>query len=162
MFGLAAMVVVLATNTGRADDERVPLDKLPKVASMAVKKRFPNLEIKAASKKTIGDHVLFEVTLKRNGKNTDVTITEAGVITLIEQELEFKDLPRAVARTFDEKYRKAKYEIVESVTKVENGKESLEYYEAKLMDQNKKTWEVEVLPDGKLKKATEIRSGMKD
>jgi hypothetical protein len=106
--------------------------------------------------------VLFEVTLKRNGKNTDVTITEAGVITLIEQELEFKDLPRAVARTFDEKYRKAKYEIVESVTKVENGKESLEYYEAKLVDHNKKTWEVEVLPDGKLKKATEIRSGMKD
>lgn len=154
MLGLA--VGMMAVAHVRADEEKVPLDKLPKAVKEAVEKRFPKVEMKEAAKEKDGDKVVYEVTLKKDGKNIDVTVTEAGAITLIEQEIEFKDLPKAVAKTFEDKYPKAKYEIVESVTKVADGKETLEYYEAKLVAGDK-TWEVEVLPDGKLKGATEVK-----
>ena len=157
-----ALGVGLLTITGvRADEEKVPLDKLPKAVKEAVEKQFPKVEVKAASKEKDGDKVVYEVSLKKDGKGIDVTVTEAGAITLIEQEIEFKELPKAVAKTFEEKYPKAKYEIVESVTKVADGKETLEYYEARLVDDSKKKWEVEVLPDGKLKGATEVKDEKK-
>lgn len=154
--GMAAVVNV------RADEEKVPLDKLPKAIKEAVEKRFPKVEMTGASKEKDGDKLVYEVSLKRDGKNIDVTVTEAGAITLIEQQIDFKDLPEAVARTFEEKYPKAEYKVVESVTKVADGTETLEYYEATLVDAGKKTWEVEVLPDGKVKSATEVKDGKKD
>lgn len=159
---IALGVGLLAVTQVRADEEKVSLDKLPKAVKEAVQTRFPKVEVKAASKEKDGDKVVYEVSLKKDGKAIDVTVTEAGAITLIEQELDFKDLPKAVAKTFEEKYPKAKYQIVESVTKLAGGKETLEYYEAKLVDENKKTWEVEVLSDGKLKGATEVKYEKKD
>jgi hypothetical protein len=142
----------------RADEEPVPLDKLPKAVVAAVQKRFPKAQMTEASKEKDGGKVVYEVSLKKGGKNTDVTVTEAGAITLIEQELGFKDLPPAVARTFGEKYPSAKYEIIESVTTVADGKETLAYYEATLVAADSKKWEVEVLPDGKFKSATEVKA----
>lgn len=150
----AAGLVAIAT--ARADEEPVAIDKLPKAVVAAVEKRFPKVMMTEASKETVGDKVVFEVSLKKDGKNIDVTLTEAGAITLIEQELAFKDLPKAVAKTFGEKYANAKYEIIESVTKVADGKETLEYYESTLVSGGKK-WEVEILPDGKFKGATEMK-----
>jgi hypothetical protein len=147
---------LVAVAAARADEEAVAPDKLPKAVTAAVQKRFPKVEVTGASKEKDGDKVVFEVSLKKDGKNIDVTLTEAGVITLIEQELAFKDLPKAVAKTFGEKYADAKYEIIESVTKVADGKETLEYYESTLVSGGKK-WEVEVLPDGKFKSATEVK-----
>ena len=145
----------------RANEEKVPLDKLPQAVTEAVQKRFPKVEMTGASKEKDGDRVVYEVTLKKDGKAIDVTVTAAGTISLIEQQLDFKDLPKAVAKTFREKYPDARYEIVESVTKVAGGKETLEYYEATLVDAGKKTWEVEVLPDGKFKSATEVKDEKK-
>ena len=104
-----------------------------------------------------GDKVVYEVSLKKGGLKTDATVAESGAVTQIEEELAFKDLPKAVAKTLGDKYPKAKYEVVESVTKVADGKETLEYYEAVLTDGGKKKWEVEVLPDGTLKSATEVK-----
>lgn len=158
---VALGVGLMAVFGVRADEEKVPLDKLPKAVKEAVEKRFPKVEMKEASKEKDGDKVVYEVTLKKDGKAIDVTVTETGAIVLIEQEIEFKDLPKAVAKTFEEKYPKARYEIVESVTKVADGKETLEYYEAKLVDAGKKKWEVEVLPDGKVKAATEVKDEKK-
>ena len=154
---LGMTVILVGVVLVRADEEKVPLDKVPKVVVAAVQKRFPKLEITGASKEKDGEKLVYEVSLKKADKNIDVTVTEAGVITLIEEEIAFKDLPKVVAKTFDEKYPSAKYEIVESVTKVTDGKEILEYYEARLVAADKKKWEVEVLPDGKFKSAAEIK-----
>lgn len=158
---IALGVGLLAVAGVRADEEKVPLDKLPKAVTEAVAKRFPKVEMTAASKEKDGDKVVYEVSLKKDGKAIDVTVTGAGAITLIEQEIGFQDLPKPVAKTFEDKYPKAKYEIVESVTKAAGGKETLEYYEAKLVAGGK-TWEVEVLPDGTFKSATEVKDGKKD
>jgi biopolymer transport protein ExbD len=150
---IAAVALVALSAPVRADDEeRVSLGKVPKPVLEAVKKRFPKAEVKEASKETSGDKkMVFEVTLKEKGKNIDVTLTPEGKITLIEKEIDRNDLPKAVAETFDKKYPKATYKIVEEVVKVVDGKENLEYYEATLVTADKKTFEVEVLPDGKFK-----------
>ncbi|VTU01434.1 Uncharacterized protein OS=Singulisphaera acidiphila (strain ATCC BAA-1392 / DSM 18658 / VKM B-2454 / MOB10) GN=Sinac_0423 PE=4 SV=1: DUF2874: DUF2874 [Gemmataceae bacterium] len=153
--GLVAVVGV------RADEQKVPLDKLPRAVKAAVETRFPRVEMKEAAKEKDGDQVVYEVSLKKDGKTIDVTVTEAGAITLIEQEIGFKDLPEAVAKTFEEKYPKARYEVVESVTKVADGKETLGYYEATLVAADTKKWEVTVFPDGKLKEATEVKDEKK-
>ena len=150
---LCGAVVLVGAALVQADEEKVPLNKLPKAVVMAVKKRFPKLEMTGASKEKEGKKVVYEVSLKKDGKNIDVTLTETGAITSIEQEIAFKDLPKAVAKTFEAKYPNAKYEIVESVTKVADGKETLEYYEATLVAADRKKWEVKVLTDGKFKSA---------
>ena len=153
---IAAVALIFVAAPIRADEEKVPLNKVPKPVLEAVKKRFPKAEVKEASKETNGDKkTVFEVTLKEDGKNIDVTLTPEGRITLIEKEIDRKDLPKAVAETFDKKYPKATYKIVEEVIKVVDGEETLEYYEALLVTTDKKTFEVEVLPDGKFKGETE-------
>ncbi len=131
--------------------EKVALDTLPKPVAEAVAKRFPKAEAKGASKDGAGDKTVYEVTLKEGGKNIDVSLTAAGALTQIEQEVAFTDLPKAVAETFETKYPKAAYKIIEAVITVKDGKETLEYYEAVLVTADKKTFEAEVLPDGTFK-----------
>jgi hypothetical protein len=147
----AALALFVLAAAARGDEEKVPLDKVPKPVLDAAKKRFPKAEIKGASKETDKDKTVYEVTFKQDGKNIDVTITPDGTITLIEQEVAFKDLPKPVADTFEKKYPGAKYSIIESVTEVKGGTETLAYYEAHLTTKDGKAMEAEVFPDGKLK-----------
>jgi hypothetical protein len=153
---LCLAAVAVGSVVVRAGEEKVSLDKLPKPIVDVVRKRFPKLEMTGASKEK--EKVFYEVSLKKDGKTIDVTVSPDGTITLIEQQLDFKELPRAVAKAFEEQYPNAKCHIIESVTKVADGKETLEYYEATLVADRKK-WEVEVLPDGKFKSATEVKEG---
>ncbi len=129
---MAVVASIVLAAPARADDgeEKVPLDKVPKAVLEKVKKRFPKAEVKEASKEVADGKTVYEVTLKQDGKNIDVTLTPEGEITTIEKEIAFKDLPKAVAETFEKKYPKATYTIVEEVIKVKDGKETLEYYEA--------------------------------
>jgi hypothetical protein len=154
---LTALTTLILAAPSRADEEKVPLDKVPQAVREAAKKRFPKAEMKEASKEVADGKTTYEITFKENGKNIDVTLTPEGTITLIEKEVAFKDLPKAVAATFNEKYPKAKFGIIEAVIKVVDGKETLDYYEAHLTTADKKEIEAEVLPNGKLKKATETK-----
>src|SRR5437763_1126400 len=61
-----------------ADEEKVPLDKLPKPVLDAVKKRFPKGELVAASKETADGKTEYEVSLKDGGKKIDATLTSDG------------------------------------------------------------------------------------
>jgi hypothetical protein len=149
ILGLACCFTILGL---RADEVPVPLDKVPKAVLEAVKTRFPKGELKEASKETEGDKTSYEVSVKQDGKNIDVTLTPAGVITLIEKEIAAKDVPAAVMATMNREYAKATYKIIEEVIKVQNGKETLDFYEFHGTTADGKTLEVEVLPDGKIKK----------
>jgi hypothetical protein len=142
------MVLVFGLVTVRADEEKVPLDKVPKAVLEAVKKRFPKAEIVEAAKETADGKTEYEVTVKEAGKKIDVMLTPEGAITLIEKEIDVKDLPAPVKDALDKKYPKATYKIVEEVIKVTDGKEKLEYYEASLETADKKNLEVKVKPDG--------------
>jgi hypothetical protein len=145
----AVALFVLATPV-RADEEKVPLDKLPKAVLEAAKKRFPKAEVTGASKETEDGKTVYEVELKEDGKKLDVTLTADGTIILIERQIDAKDLPKAVAEAIDKKYPKATFKIIEEVIKVKDGKETLDLYEALLVTADKMKVEVKVAPDGKI------------
>jgi hypothetical protein len=150
------LVVVLSTvwvagsRAAQTDEEKLPLDKVPKAVLDAVKKRFPNAQVVEAAKETEKGKTEYEVTVKDAGKKIDVTLTPEGAITMIEKEIAAKDLPKAVAEALVKKYPKAAFKRVEEVIKVANGKEALAYYEALLETADKKSVEVEVGSDGKI------------
>src|SRR5262245_17957758 len=166
LFMLCLMVVAVAGLVavhGRltADEEKVPLDKLPKAVVDAVKKRFPKAELVSAEKETDDGKTVYEVAIKNDDQRIEVTLTPDGAITEIEKQIGTKDLPKAATEALAGKYPKASYKIIEQVTKVKDGKEKLEYYEVLLVTADKKKLEVSVTAEGKLTKE-EDKSKEKD
>ncbi len=155
LFTTLALVVFVTSVS--ADEEKIALDKLPKAVTDAVKKRFPKAELVEAVKETEKDKVEYEVTIKDGDTKIDVMLTPEGVITLIEKTIAAKDLPKAVTKTLDEKYPKAKYLVVEEVIKVKDGKEALDFYEV-LLEVEKKKIEVKLTADGKITETEEKKS----
>lgn len=151
MRALVALVPFVFTGSVRADEEKVPLDKVPKAVVEAAKKRFPKAEVVGASKETDKDKTVYEIELKETGKTIDVTLTPEGAITTIEQQIDAKDLPKAVATALDKKYPKATFNIVEVVYAVKAGKEALDFYEVELVTADKKTLEVKITAEGTVK-----------
>ena len=131
-----------------AQEESVPVAKLPAEIRSAVTKRFPGTPITGAAKETEDGKTFYEVTLKVNGKNVDVTAMQSGELTLIEREISRKDLPAAVTKLLDQKYPKAKWELVEDVMTVSGAGETLSYYEVLLTDATRQKLEVQVAVDG--------------
>jgi len=136
-----------------AEEQKVPLDKVPKAVMDSVKARFANAKLIGASSEKDGDKLIYEVELEFKGLHHDVTLEPNGTMILIEREISFKDLPKKVQKTLETANPKATYKLIEEVIKVKDGKETLEYYEAHLLTADQKEIEVEVLPNGKLKTA---------
>ena len=158
----AALAALALAAAAAADEEKVPLDKAPKAVLDAAKKRFPKAEVVGVSKETEKDKTVYEVELKENGKTIDVTLTPDGAVTAIEQEIDAKELPKAVAEALDKKYPKATYNSVEVVYAVTDGKESLDFYEVELTTADKKVFEVKLAADGKIKEEEEKKPEKKD
>ena len=150
--GASALLGLLMVVAVRADEEKVPLDKVPKAVMKAVKERFPGAKLKAASTEKEDGKVVYEVALEHKGQKMDVTLTPEGAIIEIEKTIAAKDLPEVVAKALEDKYPKAKYQVVEEVIKVKDKVEKLEYYEILLTTAGKKKFEVQVAPDGKIVK----------
>ena len=131
-----------------AQEENVPVSKLPPAIVSAVNARFPNTKISSAARETEDGKTFFEVTIKLNGKNVDVTATQTGELTLIEREMAKKDLPAAVTKLVEAQYPKAKWNLVEDVSSVSASGTTLSYYEILLTDAKKEQWEVQVALDG--------------
>lgn len=158
---VAVALFVLAAPV-RADEEKVPLDKVPKPVLEAAKKRFPKAEVVGASTEKKDDKTVYEIELKEAGKTIDVTLTPEGVITTIEQEIDAKDLPKPVTEALDKKYPKAKFNIVEVVYAVKDGKEALDFYEVELVTADKKVFEVKLGADGTVKEVEEKKQEKKE
>jgi uncharacterized membrane protein YkoI len=153
---LTVAVTLAIGSTARAQEEKVPLDKVPAKVMAAVKDKFKDAEVLSASKEVEEGKTLFEVQLKLNGQAHDVTLTEDGTIIEVEKEIAAKDLPRAVAEALQAKYPKATYKKVEEIAK-----EGKTLYEVLLDTADKKSWEVVLDPTGKLVE-TEDKTGKKD
>lgn len=153
---LVALLMAIPAGMVRADEEKVPLDKLPKPVADAVRKRFPKLDMKEASKEITEDKkTVYEVSLKDGTKKIDVTLTPEGAIVMVEKEITRNDLPKAVAASIDAKYPGANYKICEELFPVKDGKEKLDSYEVLLETKDKKIIEVVVSPNGKITKIEE-------
>ncbi len=159
LLGLLAAVVL--SGGLRADEEKVPLDKLPRAVVEAVKKRFPDADMKSAEKEEENGKAEYEVAITDKGRKKSVTVTPEGALVEIENRIEAKDMPKALADALDQKYPKATLKSIEEVVKVRDGKEKLEYYEIHLVTAEGKKLEATLTPEGKTNKE-EDKSKEKD
>jgi hypothetical protein len=145
-----AAVIALASlvSFAGADEQKVPLDKLPAKVRDAVKAKFASAELIGASKEKEKDETIYEVTIKHEGHKIDVELKEDGTIIAYEKEIKVEDLPKAVSDAVKEKYGKVDYKVAEEVFK----KDKLEYYEVVVTTAEKKKFEVEVSAEGKILK----------
>jgi hypothetical protein len=146
---LAAGVALLALAAVcvRADEEeKIPLDKLPKAVVDAVKAKFPKAKLVSAEKEKEDGKTFYEVAIKDGDSNIEVILTPEGKITAIEKEIEVKDLPKAVTDAFESKYPKATVKKVEEITK----EDKLYGYELLIVTAEKKKLEVTFDPKGKV------------
>jgi hypothetical protein len=145
------MVLALAVGGLRADEDKVPLDKLPKAVKDSVKKRFPKAVFVEATKETEDGETEYAVTIKVGQTKIDVTLTPDGTITLIERMITAKDLPKKVMDTLKSRYPRAMIKTIAEVIDVNDGKETLDYYEVVLVTAARKTLEIEISADGTIK-----------
>ncbi len=150
MFALLTVAVV-GLNSALAIDD-VAVDKLPKSVVDSLKKRFPKGELTSASKSGDKEKTTFEVTVKEGSLKADVNLNANGVITGIEKQIAEADMPKAVADAWKVKYPKGTFKTCEEVISVKDGKETMEYYEVVVETPDKKTVELEIEKDGKIKK----------
>src|SRR5262245_59326223 len=149
---VAALAVVLSAAAAGAGE--VQPRAVPKPVTDAAKGRFKSAKLVGAAKeKNEAGEWVYEVNMSEKGMSIDMMVTPAGAITLIEKQIARKDLPAPLADTLNARYAKAKYQLFEQVyTVAPDGKETLAYYEATLVDTQKKTWAVELALDGKVLK----------
>jgi uncharacterized membrane protein YkoI len=144
--GLVALVGLALVARVRADEEeKIPLDKVPKAVLDAVKAKYPAGELKGAEKETEDGKTVYEIALKDKGQNIEATFKPDGTLVSIEKEIALKDLPKAVAEALDAKYPKATVNKVEEET--EGDKVT---YELQLVTADKKHLEVVFDPTGKV------------
>jgi hypothetical protein len=173
VFGLITLTFNAAAFAGEDEEEKVAIEKLPKAVVDAVKKMFPKAEITGATKeeeeKDEDDddddekgekdsdekdddekdddekpEILYELTLKDNGQDIDVTVEESGEIEEIERSIDLKSLPSLVTEALAKKFPGSTLKSAEAVYEVEDGKEELECYEVKLETADKKEIEAAV------------------
>lgn len=153
---LAILALMLTASVAWSEESKVELGDVPKGGVAAVKAMFPDAKIEGAAKETEAGKTVYEVTLKQQGLNIDVTVDSDGKIQVVERQIAMKDLPAAVKQALDAKYPKATYKIIEQVDTMKAGKPALDFFEAHLLTTDKQSVEVEITPDGKIK-AEEIK-----
>jgi hypothetical protein len=116
VLGLAVVVI-----PARADEEKVPVDKLPTAVKKALKRKFPKAEIEKATKEVEDGNTVYEVELEIKDRSVDVSLKADGTILEVERELPADELPKAVRKKLAARYPKAKIEKAEEVTKGEDG-----------------------------------------
>jgi uncharacterized membrane protein YkoI len=119
---IAAAVLTLSGLTAlfvaaRADEEKVPLDKVPIAVIETVNARFPGAKLTQAERETEEGKTTYEIALTHKGHKVEVSLTEGGDVIEVEKEVAAKDLPRPVADALKAKYPKATVKKAEEVTK---------------------------------------------
>ncbi len=143
----AILGIVVCSAFARDDEVKVPLDQLPKAVRETVKNKFPDGDLKGASKETENGKTSYEVSLVAKKAKIDVMLTAEGKITAIEKVIEVSDLPKAVAASLKTKYPQG---TVQSAEQISDGDDAITAYEVIVELADKKKLEVKVGPDGKV------------
>jgi uncharacterized membrane protein YkoI len=141
--------LVVAGAAARADDKKVPLDKVPAKVMAAIKARFPGADVTSVEKEIENQEVVYDIELKHQGRKYEMDIKEDGTVMEIEKEVAAKDVPPAVTKAIAAKYPKSTVKEVMEVNKVKGKTETPDHYEVTIETADKKTREVEVSLDGK-------------
>jgi Putative beta-lactamase-inhibitor-like, PepSY-like len=145
-----ALLVVIGTSKVRAQEEAVPLDKIPKAVMDALLAKFPKAKIDKCTKAKEGGDIVYDIEFKQEGRKCEADIKENGTYINYEVAIEAKDLPKAVKEAIDKRYPKATFKEIMEEKEVMGKNEKLSAYEVVLETADKKEVEVRVSPDGKI------------
>jgi hypothetical protein len=145
--GLAMGVLLMFALISRADDDdKVPIEKLPKEVTDAIKKKWPKAELVSATKDTDEKgEVTYDVTIKVKKQELDVTLTPEGAIVQVEKEIEVKAVPKVVMDAIKKMYPKATFQGASEISKDDKVAE----YELDLVTKDKKNLYVTFDKEGK-------------
>jgi hypothetical protein len=151
---VAGLLAVLGLASGiRAQEETIPLDRVPKSVMTSAKAKFPGAEIKAASEESAdGKAPVYALGMKHRRHNMVVTLKVDGTVVLVETAVPAKELPKAVLRAVEHKYPGASIRHAESVKKGPQVKKRADHYEFYLVTADKKAALARVDPEGKVLK----------
>ncbi len=141
-------LILFSSNTGYAQDKKIPLKKVPAKVLAAFHKAYPKGEIKGTSIESENGHHYYEIESVEGTKNRDMLVTRSGKITEVETTISETELPQPVMKTLNTKFKSLKIikaEEVKSGNKVT--------YELTIESNNKKHG-ITILPDGKILKSS--------
>jgi len=148
--GAVALFVFVATRPVGAQEQAVPVDKIPKAVMNALLAKFPKAKIDKCTKAKEGNDIVYDIEFKQEGRKCDADIKEDGTFINYEKAIEAKDLPKAVREAIEKKYPKATMKEIMQETEVKGKEEKLSAYEVVLVTAEKKELEVRVSPEGKI------------
>jgi uncharacterized membrane protein YkoI len=159
---ITGLVALLALSSGaKAQEAEISLDQVPRAVTDSARAKFPGGEIKEASKETEDGKTVYELEMKHDGRNMDVTLKEDGTLVLVETAIPVKEVPEVVMKAGLGKYPGAKLKLAESVKKGPKVKKEVDYYELHLAV-GEKSVEVEVDASGKILETEEKKASGKE
>jgi uncharacterized membrane protein YkoI len=153
---LVGLVVTLHAPAG--DNEKVPLDKLPKNVVDTVKAKYPKAVLKHAYKDTVDGKLVYEVGIDIDKTHLHAFVTADGKLTAIHKEIDTKDTPQKVLKAVEAKYPKSKVDGVEEQSDADG---KVTGYEVTIQASDGSTIEVVVDTSGKITKATVTKKAEK-
>jgi hypothetical protein len=152
-FVTTCLFVVLALGVVQADQEKVPLDKVPQPVLAAVTAKFPKAKIESATKEIEDGKTLFEINFALDKQHLHAMVSPEGKLLEIHREIEAKDVPDKVTKAIQAKYPKAKWEGIEHQANAEGVTIGYEI----VVEASKGAFvEVVVDPSGKILKETKL------
>jgi hypothetical protein len=149
---LAVFVLFLFVGGGAtpAQEEAVPLDKIPKAVMDALLSKFPKAKIDKCHKANEENTVVYDIELKQEDRKCEADIRENGTYINYEKAIKATELPKAVTAAVEKRYPKSALKEIMEETEVKGKDEKLAAYELVLTTADKKEEEVKVSPDGKI------------
>ena len=149
---ITALGLLVVATGARADEEKIPLDDVPRAVIDAVKVKFPDAKIKKAVKEEEDGTTVYELSFTHEDKDYKVEAKADGTIIAVEREIAVSDLPEAVVKGVKAKYPDAKIEKAEEVTEGLNLKVT---YEIEIETAEKKELEITLDASGSILKTEE-------
>jgi hypothetical protein len=150
VLGLVALCWFRGAGQVRAQEEAVPLDKIPKAVMNALHSKFPKAKIDKCTKAKEGNDIVYDIEFKEGTRKCEADIKENGTYINYEKAINAKDLPKVVRAAIEKKYPKASLKEVMEETEVHGKTEKRSAYEVIVVTAEKKELEVRVSPEGKI------------
>jgi uncharacterized membrane protein YkoI len=115
----AAKLTAYTLAVAGADEEKIPLDKVPARVLEAVKAKYPKAEILGAEKEEENGKTIYEFGLKQGDKKWEASFTSDAKLVELEELIKEGDVPTTVKAAAAKKYPNAKASSIEKVTKYE-------------------------------------------
>jgi peroxiredoxin len=114
---LAALILGVSTNASAEGKKEFTKKDLPAAVTSAFEKTYPKAAIKGVSKEKENNTTYYEIESIDGTTKRDLLFTADGTIAEIEESIEAKDIPEAVAKTLKSEYGKYTIEKSEKVMK---------------------------------------------